>query len=134
MYDTDMATFPQVTHIALTVSDLDRSIAWYERLFASPPFFVDDEETYRFAVWIEPMLALHEHGQRTEGGQFSEFRAGLDHVSFGCESRRDLEEWQARLDQLGIERGEIVDAFYGSGLAFRDPDHIQLEFFVPVGS
>jgi hypothetical protein len=30
---------------------------------------------------------------------------------------------------LGIEHGEIVDARYGSGLSFRDPDNIALEFF-----
>ncbi len=37
----------------------------------------------------------------------------------------------ARLDELGIAHGEIVDADFGSGLAFRDPDNIQLEFFAP---
>jgi hypothetical protein len=40
--------------------------------------------------------------------------------------------WLARMDELDISHGEIVDAFYGSGLAFRDPDNIQLEFFVDV--
>jgi len=39
-----------------------------------------------------------------------------------------------RLDALGIEHGEILDRPYGSGLAFRDPDNIQLEFFLPMGS
>ena len=36
-----------------------------------------------------------------------------------------------RLDDLGIEHGEIKDAHYGSGLSFRDPDGIALEFFAP---
>ena len=36
-------------------------------------------------------------------------------------------EWNA----LGIEHGGIVDAPYGSGLSFRDPDGIALEFFAP---
>jgi hypothetical protein len=30
-----------------------------------------------------------------------------------------------------IEHGGIIDAHYGSGLSFRDPDHIALEFFAP---
>ena len=34
-----------------------------------------------------------------------------------------------RLDELGVAHGEIVDAPFGSGLAVRDPDNIQLEFF-----
>ena len=34
-----------------------------------------------------------------------------------------------RLDGLGVAHGEIVDAPFGSGLAVRDPDNIQLDFF-----
>jgi glyoxylase I family protein len=45
-----------------------------------------------------------------------------------------LESWPARLDALGIEHGEILDRSYGAGLAFRDPDNIQLEFFLPMDS
>jgi hypothetical protein len=32
---------------------------------------------------------------------------------------------------LGIMHGGIVDAHYGSGVSFRDPDGIALEFFAP---
>jgi glyoxylase I family protein len=126
-----MTPFPAVTHFAVTVSDLDRSVAWYETLFGSAPFFVGDEAAFKFAVWLEPMFALHQHHQNpNEGEAFDERRLGLDHIAFGCASRIDLEDWLERLEQAGIEHGEIVDAFYGSGLAFRDPDNIQLEFFV----
>jgi len=66
-----------------------------------------------------------------QDGQFTEFRAGLDHVSFGCANRAELQEWVDRLNGLGIKHGGIVDAAYGSGLSFRDPDNIALEFFAP---
>jgi catechol-2,3-dioxygenase len=46
-------------------------------------------------------------------------------------SRSDLESWQQRLEELGIQHGGIVDAPYGSGLSFRDPDNLPLEFFAP---
>jgi hypothetical protein len=39
--------------------------------------------------------------------------------------------WSRRLAELGIERGGIKDAPYGSGLSFRDPDGTALEFFAP---
>ena len=42
--------------------------------------------------------------------------------------------WERRLDDLGISHGGIVDAHYGSGLSFRDPDGIALEFFAPPAS
>jgi hypothetical protein len=41
--------------------------------------------------------------------------------------------WEARLNDLGVANGGIVDAPYGSGLSFRDPDNIALEFFSPPG-
>ena len=43
----------------------------------------------------------------------------------------DKPQWASRLDQLGIEHGGIKDASYGSGVSFRDPDGIALEFFAP---
>lgn len=35
----------------------------------------------------------------------------------------------AKLDELGIAHEGIKKAHYGSGLSFRDPDNIALEFF-----
>ncbi len=121
-------------HYALTVSNLQQSIEWYERLFESPPGGVIDEDNYRAAVWFEPMFAIHENQHQLEGDVFDEFRIGLDHIALGCASREELESWPARLDALGIEHGEILDRPYGAGLAFRDPVNIQLEFFLPMGS
>lgn len=77
------------------------------------------------------LLGLHEHDGATPEQDFSEHRVGLDHVGFGCDSRADLETWLGRLGELGIANGGIVDAPYGSGLSFRDPDGIALEFFAP---
>jgi hypothetical protein len=35
------------------------------------------------------------------------------------------------LAALGVDHGCVVDAGYGSGLSFRDPDGIALELFAP---
>jgi catechol 2,3-dioxygenase-like lactoylglutathione lyase family enzyme len=102
-----MPAFPPLNHFALTVADLDRSIAWYERLFEAPPTVVIDEKTYRAAIWFEPVFAIHEHQRHHETDPFDELRIGLDHIAFGCENRVELESWPARLDALGIEHGEI---------------------------
>ena len=58
-------------------------------------------------------------------------RPGLDHVALACADRAELEVWQDRLDGLGIKHGGIVDAHYGSGLSFKDPDGVALELFAP---
>lgn len=129
-----MADFPAITHVALTVTDLDRSAAWYERLTGVTP--VLDEDAGGFYHKVYPLadgmlLGLHAHPGTDAGGRFSAQRPGLDHVAFACASRDELARWQDRLDELGIEHGGIVDAPYGSGLSFKDPDGTALEFFAP---
>ena len=79
------------------------------------------------------LLGLHQHEQSAPGEVFSEYRIGLDHVAFGCANRAELESWASRLDELGLVHGGIKDAAYGSGVSFRDPDGIPLEFFAPPG-
>ena len=127
--------FPSLTHVAVTVRDLAVSAPWYRELIGADP--VVDEDTdggFHHVVFALPngtLFGLHQHTVGGADQPFSEFRAGLDHVAFGCASRSELEKWVERLDELGIIHGGIVDAHYGSGLSFRDPDGIALEFFAP---
>jgi catechol 2,3-dioxygenase-like lactoylglutathione lyase family enzyme len=77
------------------------------------------------------MVGLHQHGKAAPPEKFSEFRVGLDHISFAVENRGELEKWARKLDEMGVTHGDIKDAPYGSGLSFRDPDGIALEFYAP---
>jgi catechol-2,3-dioxygenase len=130
-----MTAFAPLAHVALTVRDLSVSAPWYQTLIDAEP--VLDEHTdggFRhvvFAIGGGMLLGLHEHDGPTPDEDFSEHHVGLDHVGFGCASRDDLQAWVDRLSELGVAHGGIVDAPYGSGLSFRDPDGIALEFFAP---
>ena len=131
-----MPEFPALTHVALTVSDLPRSVSWYRQLFDKDPVLDEDTGPFRHVVWMigdGTLVGLHQHTNLESSEPASEFRPGLDHLAFGCSDRSDLEAWKQRLDDLGIANGGIVDASYGSGLSFRDPDNIPLEFFAPPG-
>jgi len=129
--------FPGFAHVAVTVSDLPVSVAWYKRLTGLEPVLDEDTGPFHhvaFAIGGAALLALHAFPPGTAdrtGQTFDEHRTGLDHVAFGCADRAELERWQERLDSLGVAHGGIIDAHYGSALAFRDPDNLALEFFAP---
>lgn len=129
-----MPEYPTIAHVTLTVSDLDRTVPWYEQLFDSTMLRDDSPGPYRRAILIiggGSVIGFNQFPDPADSLPFNERRVGLDHLSFACDSRGELETWQARLDELGIFNRGVVDASYGSALSFRDPDNIALEFFAP---
>ena len=126
-------TVPAITHVAVTVSDLERSEAWYTALLGVAPVLDEDTGPFRHVVYLVggTLLGLHGFPDLVTDEPFNERRPGLDHIAFGCANRAELEDWTKRLDELGIAHGGVVDAPYGSGLSFRDPDNIALELFAP---
>ena len=128
-----MSDFPSIGHVAVTVTDLDRSVPWYTALFGSQPVLDEDTGPFRHVVYAVGggLFGLHQFPELASADAFEERRPGLDHVAFGVADRNDLETWAKHLDQLGIAHGELKDASYGSGVSFRDPDNIALEFFAP---
>ncbi|HEX5495702.1 MAG TPA: VOC family protein [Mycobacteriales bacterium] len=122
--------------VILTVSDPERSAAWYGELLGA-------EETGRY---VHPdgrvgQVCLTERQSGLEiclvghasnpGEAFSEYRSGLDHLEFLVPSRDDLDAWATRLDTLAIDHSGVKQPSYTSNamITFRDPDNIQLEFF-----
>jgi glyoxylase I family protein len=129
-----MAGFPGIGHVAVTVTDIDRGREWYSKLFDSQPALDEDTGSFFHVVWAldgGSLFGIHTHPRDNDQPDFSEFRTGLDHVAFAVQSRSELESWEKRLNDLGIAHGGIVDAPYGSGLSFRDPDNLPLELFAP---
>jgi catechol-2,3-dioxygenase len=124
---------PAITHVAVTVTDLETSEAWYSRVFGVSPVLDEDTGPFRHIVYQlgTTLFGLHGFPDLSSKDAFDERRPGLDHVAFGCASRDELVAWAAHLDSLDIVHGGIVDAGYGSGLSFRDPDNVALELFAP---
>ena len=127
-------------HIALTVTDLDASVAWYEQVFDVALQMEGPHPGGYAKILTDPTwslsFALHRH-DANQGELFDETRTGLDHVGFAVPTREDLVQWQDHLERHGVVRADvtgkpltqspIADEPYGSVLVFRDPDNNQLE-------
>jgi glyoxylase I family protein len=120
-------------HIALTVTDADRSAEWYSGLLGMAEVAAGDDETVKVRVLADPgsgwLLGLRQYHGR-EGDGFDEFRTGMDHFAFSVENRAQLEEWERELSARAIEYTPIAETPIGSVIVFRDPDNIQLEFWL----
>lgn len=123
-----------VNHINFTVLDLKKSAAWYAEIFGLTTLWeLEDVGQGAKVIMLHPgsrlMIGLTEH-KSNPGDRFSEFRTGLDHASFSVATREELEAWQARFEQLGVEHSPMTQTPRGAWeLVFRDPDNIQLELF-----
>jgi glyoxylase I family protein len=134
-------TGPRLTgihHFSATVTDVEASAAWYQRLFGLArlpvtfPHYEREDTGYAVLLLDQRsgvVIGLHAN-RDNERESFDECRTGLDHVSFGVASRDELTAWAARLDEIGIEHTGVRDEhepFPYSTVVFRDPDNIQLE-------
>jgi glyoxylase I family protein len=110
-----MTVIPAVHHVALTVTTLDASRSWYRRLLDPDPLIDEDvpallghHKGFHHTLFMLPgglILALHAHHDTDPAHRFDELRPGLDHISFGCADRGELEQPMTRLDELGIQHG-----------------------------
>jgi glyoxylase I family protein len=120
-------------HAALTVTDVERSLAWYSDLFGLQLLFGDDNDEVSFRVLMDPpsgwIMGLRQYHDKPHD-RFDEFRTGLDHFAFGVTDRAMLESWEEELRRRDIPFTPIVDTPIGSVICFRDPDNIQLEFWL----
>jgi len=129
---------PSITgghHVALTVSDADRSAEWYCSLLNMQVALKVDGEDVKFRILADPesgwVLGVRQYPAHPTD-RFVEFRTGLDHLAFGVATRAELEDWEKELSSRGITFTPIAETPTGSVIVFRDPDNIQLEFWLPA--
>lgn len=122
----------------MSVTDLDRSAQFYQdvlgfNLTQVPPNHMDEVNagSYYFSVGgVE--ITLLRHRQTEDSDRFSEFRVGLDHLSFRVNAAVELEKVVERLDESGVEN-QGIQIYEPNGKKYvivRDPDNIQLEFWL----
>lgn len=125
-------------HVRLTVTDLDRSRAFYDAVLGLPVYVElppDADEKTREQLWFLFGGVIYQLGDSLLGlrpvsrDEFDENRTGLDHVSFAVADHAALEHAVTVLDEQQVAHGDIKDIGPGWILEFRDPDGIALEVF-----
>ena len=131
-------TITGLSHIDLTVTDLDRSEAWYTDLFGLQRVLDGRNDDHHFAsryllhpesLLIIGLVAHDPAADRPADDGVDEHRIGLDHLSLNVASAEELAAWRDRLVERGIDHSPIAESDRWDVLVFRDPDHIQLELF-----
>lgn len=134
-------------HIRLTVTDIERSKAFYSQLLGIDPAIDFTTEsldsgvstdahrffggcTYAFG---DQLLGLRPVAQ--PGDRFDSTRVGLDHLSLGVHTIDDLHRAAERLDHLHVPHGGVSElADLGIAiLSLQDPDDINLELVTTIG-
>jgi len=118
-----------LNHIILTVSDIARSRAFYGDLLgfdlhtiADGFYFVSGGVAFFLFSSRQPLL----------NDRFNEFRIGLDHLAFTAPNADALQSLAERLKVSGVATNGVEVYHTGNKyVAFRDPDNIQLEYWLP---
>ena len=122
-----------IHHVSVTVTDIERSVPWYSELLGLTKLMEEShpDGTGYAVVLGKPdwsmCVGLHTH-PTNERERFSESRTGLDHIGFMVSARAELDAWESKLTELGVEHSPVNDQGGYAVLVFRDPDNIQLEF------
>ncbi|MEK9143348.1 MAG: VOC family protein [Patescibacteria group bacterium] len=119
-----------IDHVTLTVSHLDRTKSFYEQLFQAKFTKHKSNSFHLLPVGIPVWFVQWE--KQHPNDRFDETRIGLDHIAFHSETVEVLEKFVNRLTEMGIETAGIqrYDGKFPY-ITFRDPDNIQVEFFIP---
>ena len=125
-----------IHHLALTVTDVERSAAWYSELLGMVQVTGDDTDDVRHRILAHPesgmVIGLRQYPAAGSGDAFDEMRTGLDHLAIGVDSAAAITAWETRLAELGIAYTPATETPIGTVIVFRDPDNIQLEFWLPL--
>lgn len=135
----------EIHHLRLTVTDLERSRAFYTGLLgfevaveSPPPGDPSEAAAFKILfggiVMIRGSLLMGLRPVASTGDRFDPDRVGLDHLSFSVPGRGDLEEAVRLFDEHQVPHGQITSlpSFGIDVLPFEDPDGVQLELTAPM--
>lgn len=125
-------------HIGVNVTNLERSLSFYEAVFGFDIIARSGQEGRKYAY-------LGKGGNITvtlweqSSGAFDSAKPGLHHLAFEAGSMEEVKELEQRVRGLGaaLIYGGVVphsEGAHSGGIFFLDPDGIRLEIYTPHGA
>ena len=132
-----MASINGIAHIQLSVTDMERSTAFWEPLLLSLEMVtLIKGPDYFYCIGGRTGVAISPVAEEFRGDSHDQRRVGLHHVCFRARSREDVDAIFQTALQIGArivrapEEGAWAPGYYS--VLFEDPDGIRIEAnFVP---
>ncbi len=131
-----MSSLNSISHVTLTVTDLEKSVDWYAKALGMKRLRDMEGPGWKRVLMLGDggtVVGLQAHEGTTTGDRFDEKRVGLDHLSFACADRAEVEGRLAGLDAAGVAHSPI-HGDPASVATCQDPDGIAIEFFAAPAS
>ena len=121
-----MQLLNDIHHLTFVTSDLDRLIAFYERVFEAPvPLDLEEEGLRHAFIEVGPHTVLHPFqvpGVEPPGPLPMFGRGRLDHFALNAASEEAFWELRRRVVAEGAGDGAVTDMGSLLNLGFTDPD------------
>jgi glyoxylase I family protein len=119
-------------HVAVTIRDLDASVAWYREVLGFEELFGEEAPDRRACVMRFPNgsygVGLVEYPM-VPFEAFDPRHSGLDHLAFTVGTLDELRTWATKLSTASVIHSGVVEIPSGAILNFKDPDGIALALF-----
>src|SRR6266571_4926137 len=122
-----------INHVSVTVTDIERSVPWYSEVLGLTKLMQEQHPNDAgYAVVLgkpdwSMAVRLYVHPTNAGGAGFG-VEDGARPPELLVSGRAELEAWESRLTELGVDHSPVNDKGAYAVVVFRDPDNIQLEF------
>jgi catechol 2,3-dioxygenase-like lactoylglutathione lyase family enzyme len=125
-------TFAGVHHVAVPVTDIERSRDWYEAVLGFRSVVDEETEDSLVAVTLEHptggiVVCLSAAPERAHA------LAGFSPVSLAVASVSELARWENHFTTIGVQHSASREAHLGWALDVTDPDGIRIQLHTREG-
>jgi catechol 2,3-dioxygenase-like lactoylglutathione lyase family enzyme len=113
-----------LTHVALAVRDVERSLHFYRQVFGVEPYFREEGRIHARTPGCHDVITFDQNAPSPGAS------AGIVHFGFRLQSPGDIDEAVQSVESAGgkvLERGEFSPGFPYSYIA--DPDGYEVEIW-----